>query len=43
MSRDENKQVLDNRETENEEVEIFEMSQPTDEEIYQFLKKCIIN
>ena len=35
MSRDENKQVLDNRETENKEVEIFEMSQPTDEEIYE--------
>ena len=41
MSRDENKQVLDNRETENEEVEIFEMSQPTDEEIYESIIEAL--
>ena len=41
MSRDENKQVLDNRETENEEVEIFELSQPTDEEIYESIIEAL--
>jgi len=41
MSRDENKQVLDNRETESVEVEIFEMSQPTDEEIYESIIEAL--
>ncbi len=34
MSRNEEKHTNDNLETENEEVEIFEMNQPTDEEIF---------
>ena len=41
MRRDENKEVLDNRETENEEVEIFEMSQPTNEEIYESIIEAL--